>query len=113
MIRAFFGGIVSFFVVIVLLVVFINHPGIFVGVLVALAFIIGLGIFNGIKASNTPKPQGRGPGNLYAVPDDDEEGDIRHHYDFGGHPKNISDPNTIQNQVFSSNDDDFDDEQHR
>jgi hypothetical protein len=36
--------------------------------------------------------------------DDDEEGDIRHHYNYGGTPMSIDNPGTIQNQSMSFGD---------
>lgn len=111
MIGAFFNGIIGFIAVIFAIVIFAQHPGIFWGVVTAFAFIAGLAFFNTITKREPSRPQGRGPGNLYLVPDDDSEGDIRHHHDYDGSPHNISHPDTIQNQVFSGDDDD--DEQHR
>lgn len=110
MIGAFFNGIIAFIAIIFAFVFFAQHPGVFWGVVIAFAFIAGLGLVNGLMGRNIQTPKGRGPGNLYLVPNDDDEGDIRHHHDFGGKPHNISDPNTIQNQVFS---DDEEDERNR
>lgn len=108
MIGAFFNGIIGFIAIIFALVFFAEHPGVFWGVLFAFAFIAVLGLINGLNKQKTNIPKGRGPGNLYVVPnpDDDDEGDIRHHHDFGGQPHNISSPETIQKKVFSDDDED-------
>ena len=104
MIGAFFNGIIAFIAILFAIVIFAQHPGIFWGVIVAFAFIAGLAFFSTLMKREVSQPRGRGPGNLHLVPNDDDEGDIRHHHDYSGMPHDISDSRTIQNQVFDNED---------
>jgi hypothetical protein len=104
LIGAFFNGIIGFVAILFAIVIFAQHPGIFWGVVAAFVFIVALAFITTLMKRDFSQPKGRGPGNLRLVPDDDEEGDIRHHHDFGGNLHDISDSRTIQNQVFDNED---------
>jgi hypothetical protein len=77
---------------------------IFVG-LVALVFVLGTRQSQGYVQ---PPASLRNAKSKYSG--DDEEGDIRHHYNYGGTPLNIGNPGTIQNQSVSFGHDDEDED---
>jgi len=110
--KAFFGGCFSFVAVIFLLTLCFQYPPLFWAILCFFALMVFLGIRNGRKQLqqksanqianiNTAKNPNRGLS-------DDEEGDIRHHYNYGGTPLSIDNPGTIQNQSMSFGSDDED-----
>lgn len=102
---AFLSGCFGFIAIVFALAFFIQYPPIFWGVVAVFVTVIFLGFREGLRQKREREAGGRGPGFLKAVPDDDEEGDIRHHYDYSGTPRSIDDPNTIQNQSMGVDDD--------
>ena len=101
--KALLGGFISVFVVILVLGFLIQYPAVFWTVLFILLAIFVIGLTVGNKKSKRPDPRRDVPANrTYAG--DDEEGDIRHHYNFGGTPMSIDNPGTIQNQSMSFGD---------
>lgn len=103
---AFLSGCFGFIAIVFALAFFIQYPPIFWGVVAVFVTVIFLGFREGLRQKREKEAGGRGPGFLKAVPDlDDEEGDIRHHYDYSGTPRSINDPNTIQNQSMGVDDD--------
>ncbi len=101
--KALFGGFISVFVVILVLGFLIQYPAVFWTVLFVLISIFVIGITVGNKQSRKPAQRRDAPTNTTYV-GDDEEGDIRHHYNFGGRPMSIDNPGTIQNQSMSFGD---------
>ena len=100
--KAFFGGCFSFVALMFMLVYFIEYPAVFWVVVAIFVGVVILGVRQGLK-------QGKKHVTVYQPPTvsggDDEEGDIRHHYDMGGTPMSISNPETIQNESMSFGDD--------
>jgi len=110
---AILGGCFTFICLIFLLAFCIQYPAIFWGIVAVFVTAIVLGLREGFRQKREREAGGRGPGFLRAVPelDEDEEGDIRHHYGYDGTPHNISSPETIQNESTSFGDED--DDEHR
>ena len=100
--KAFFSGCFGFVAIIFALGFFIQYPAVFWGILAVFVVVIILGFREGLRRRDAlAKPATTIP----ASADDDEEGDIRHHYDIGGTPMSISNPETIQNASMSFGDD--------
>ena len=100
--KAFFSGCFGFVAMIFTLGFFIQYPAVFWGLLAVFVVVIILGFREGLRRRDAlTKPATTIP----ASTDDDEEGDIRHHYDMGGTPMSISNPETIQNESMSFDDD--------
>ena len=100
--KAFFSGCFGFVAMIFALGFFIQYPAVFWGILAVFVVVIILGFREGLRRRDAlAKPATTIPANA----DDDEEGDIRHHYDMGGTPMSISNPETIQNESMSFGDD--------
>ena len=107
--KSFFSGCFGFIALMFALVFFINNPAVFWGVVVVFGVVVLLGVREGLKRSRAKMAQNP-PAQPAATSDDDEEGDIRHHYDIGGTPMTISNPETIQNESMSLGDEE--DEHH-
>ena len=101
--KSFFSGCFGFIALMFALVFFINNPAVFWGVVVVFGVMVLLGVREGLKRSRAKMAQN--PPTTPATSTDDEEGDIRHHYDIGGTPMSISNPETIQNESMSFGDD--------
>jgi hypothetical protein len=100
--KALFNGCFSFISMAFALVFFIQYPVVFWIVIAIFAVVIILGFRAGLRQRDAKtKSLGAKP----AVTDD-EEGDLRHHYNHGGTLLGIDNPDTIQNQSTS-----FDDEE--
>jgi hypothetical protein len=100
--KAFFSGCFGFVAMIFALGFFIQYPAVFWGILAVFVVVIILGFREGLRRREAlSKP----PVITPVSTDDDEEGDIRHHYDIGGTPMSISNPETIQNESMSFGDD--------
>jgi hypothetical protein len=101
--KALFGGFISVFVLLFVFGFLIQYPAIFWTVLFVFVAIFTIGLIVGNKQSDKPVQRGQVPSDRKYV-DDDEEGDIRHHYNYGGTPMSIDNPGTIQNQSMSFGD---------
>jgi hypothetical protein len=102
--KSFFSGCFGFIALMFALVFFINNPAVFWGVVVVFGVMVLLGVREGLKRSRAKMAQNP-PTTPATSTDDEEEGDIRHHYDIGGTPMSISNPETIQNESMSFGDD--------
>ena len=104
---AILGGCFTFICLMFLLAFCVQYPAIFWGIIAVFVTAIVLGLREGFRRKRESEAGGRGPGFLKAVPDldEEEEGDIRHHFGYDGTPHNISSPETIQNQSTSFGDD--------
>ena len=101
--KALFGGFISVFVLLFVFGFLIQYPAMFWTVLFIFVAIFAIGLIVGSKQSSKPVQRSQVPSNRKYV-DDDEEGDIRHHYNYGGTPMSIDNPGTIQNQSMSFGD---------
>ena len=103
--KALVGGCFSVFALFFVFGFLIQYPAIFWTLIIMAAGIFTLGLFAGVKQSKRPNVKIEMPvkRNRTFV-DDDEEGDIRHHYNYGGTPMSIDNPGTIQNQSMSFGD---------
>jgi len=100
--KAFFSGCFGFVAMLFALGFFIQYPAVFWGILAVFVVVIILGFREGLRRRDAlNKPTTGTP----ASADDDEEGDIRHHYGYDGTPHSISNPETIQNESMSIGDD--------
>ena len=100
--KAFFSGCFGFVAIIFALGFFIQYPAVFWGIVAVFVVVIILGFREGLRrrdALNKP------PVVTPVATDDDDEGDIRHHYNHGGTPMSIDNPGTIQNESMSFGDD--------
>ena len=100
--KAFFSGCFGLVAMIFALGFFIQYPAVFWGIVAVFVVVVILGFREGLRrrdALNKPAT------TIPASADDDDEGDIRHHYDIGGTPMSISNPETIQNESMSFGDD--------
>ena len=101
----FLGGCFSVVAFIFGLSYLLQHPtamGAVIGVLILAAI---LGVIQGFRISrNSGQRPTRTQPIAKNIKDDDEEGDIRHHYNYGGRPLSIDNPGTIQNQSMSFGD---------
>jgi len=100
--KAFFSGCFGFVAMIFALGFFIQYPAVFWGIVAVFVVVIILGFREGLRRRDAlNKPASTIP----ASTDDDDEGDIRHHYNYGGTPMSIDNPGTIQNESMSFGDD--------
>ena len=105
--KAFFSGCFGFVAMLFALGFFIQYPAVFWGILAVFVVVIILGFREGLRRRDALNKTTTG---IPASADDDEEGDIRHHYDIGGTPMSIGNPETIQNESMSLGDEE--DEHH-
>ena len=101
--KALLIGFFSVFAVVLGLGFLIQYPAIFWTILFGFVAIFTIGLIVGNKQSDKPVQRHEVPSDRKYV-DDDEEGDIRHHYNYGGTPMSIDNPGTIQNQSMSFGD---------
>jgi hypothetical protein len=111
--KALFGGCFSFIAGLFVLSLCFQYPWLFWAVLAFFAGAVLLGIRNGRKQlrDNSANQVIRNNPEVAATQSplgDDAEGDIRHHYNYGGTPMGIDNPGTIQNQSMSFGSDDED-----
>ena len=99
--KAFFSGCFGFIAMIFALGFFIQYPAVFWGIVAVFVVIVILGFREGLRRRDALNK----PATTIPASADDDEGDIRHHYDFGGTPMSISNPETIQNESMSFGDD--------
>jgi hypothetical protein len=100
--KAFFSGCFGFVAIIFALGFFIQYPAVFWGIVAVFVVVIILGFREGLRRRD---PLNKPASTIPAITDDDDEGDIRHHYNYGGTPMSIDNPGTIQNQSTSFDDD--------
>lgn len=103
--KALFSGCFTFICMVFLLAYCIQYPALFWGIAMVFVVVIILGYREGVRRSKLNKPAGSGP--VYKMPpasEDNDEGDIRHHYGYDGAPHSISSPETIQNETLSLGD---------
>jgi len=109
---AILSGCFTFICFVFLLAFCVQFPAIFWGIVAVFVTAIVLGVREGFRRNRVNQANKAAP--TYKMPsasqDDDEEGDIRHHYGYDGTPHSISSPETIQNESTSFGDED---DEHR